>query len=60
MIKWQVPYLRSYKNILDRHLGAIYDKHNLSQGYAKNSAELKASAASAQVEQEMLLPAEAG
>lgn len=47
-----------YKNILDRHLGAIYDKHNLSQGYAKNSAELKASAASAQVEQEMLLPAE--
>lgn len=46
------------KNLLEYHFGLIYKYHKLSEGYAKNQIELKASAANTQIEIPNLTPAE--
>jgi len=46
------------KNLIDFHLNNIYKYHKLSEGYARNQAELKVSAASTQIEMPHLTPAE--
>ncbi len=46
------------KNLIEHHLGNIYKYHKLSKGYARNQIELKASAASTQIEMPHLTPAE--
>ena len=46
------------KNLIEYHLGNIYKFHKLSDGYARNQIELKASAASTQTEIPQLTPAE--
>jgi hypothetical protein len=46
------------KNLLEYHFGLIYKYHKLSEGYAKNQIELKASASNTQTEFPNLTPAE--
>ncbi|MHA8066291.1 BREX system P-loop protein BrxC [Aquirufa sp. ROCK2-A2] len=46
------------KNLIEHHLNNIYKYHKLSYGYARNQIELKASAASTQIEMAQLSPAE--
>lgn len=46
------------KNLIEHHLSNIYKFHKLSDGYARNQIELKASAASTQIEMPHLTPAE--
>jgi hypothetical protein len=46
------------KNLIEYHLGNIYKFHKLSEGYARNQIELKAAAASTQIDIANLTPAE--
>lgn len=46
------------KNLIDHHLKNIYKYHQLSESYARNQIELKASAASTQTVMPHLTPAE--
>lgn len=46
------------KNLIEHHLGNIYKFHKLSDGYARNQIELKAAAASTQIEMPHLSTAE--
>lgn len=56
-IRGSSPAERS-KNVIEKHLGDIYHKHKLAEGYAQNQRDLKASASSGQVLIPSLTPAE--
>jgi len=47
-----------FDNLVKKHLGGIYKMHSLCNEYAKNQAELKASASSPQIPAPFLKPAE--
>jgi hypothetical protein len=46
------------KNVIEKHLGDIYHKHKLAEGYSQNQKDLKISAASGQILIPSLTPAE--
>jgi len=47
-----------FDNLVKKHLGGIYKMHELCNEYAKNQAELKASASDSQIPAPILTPAE--